>query len=466
MISGFSVIARGSADPLSMTADYSVFRVQGDTANSFVEIHYTLKRNQLKFVPSADGYVSIINFKLLLKNPQGEILDSTSWKAANKIKSLNELNDAGYYISDKLADILPIGNYKIMLMAENGEQSSHVEFNMDVPPFIVGRPTLSSIELAYRITPDTASGKFNKNGLKVMPNPSGLYSQENKMLAVYAEGYGLDTTSMADSIFTVTFNILSEDGNLLESHEPVVYHKPGESAVIATQVPIDSLRGGDYRLRIILADGSDTVISDKNFSIVVSREAAKNTILEGLFRSFSEANNLKSDEDAAKFRNEIIYIATPDELKLFDSLNLTGKASFQKDFWARRDPDPSTPLNEFEIEHYKRYEYVQDTYGQFKGGKAGWKTDRGRVYMIYGEPSEIERFPPTIGARAWERWWYHGIEGGVYFIFVDFENADDYTLIHSTAKNEIKDQNWDKKINMAGQPSYSDPDSPDNSLPR
>jgi hypothetical protein len=68
---------------------------------------------------------------------------------------------------------------------------------------------------------------------------------------------------------------------------------------------------------------------------------------------------------------------------------------------------------------------------------------------MYGEPSEIERFPSSLESRAWERWWYHGMEGGVYYIFVDYETADDFILVHSTKRDEIKDSGWEDKIRVS-----------------
>ena len=72
----------------------------------------------------------------------------------------------------------------------------------------------------------------------------------------------------------------------------------------------------------------------------------------------------------------------------------------------------------------------------------------GRIYILYGEPSDIERNPSSIEERSWQRWWYDSIEGGVYFIFVDFEDTGNYTLVHSSKKDEVKDYNWEDKVKM------------------
>ncbi len=72
----------------------------------------------------------------------------------------------------------------------------------------------------------------------------------------------------------------------------------------------------------------------------------------------------------------------------------------------------------------------------------------GRIYILHGEPSEIERNQSSFEERSWQRWWYHGIEGGVYFIFVDFEGTGAHEMVHSSKKNEVKDYNWEDKVKM------------------
>jgi GWxTD domain-containing protein len=448
LLAGKSSSAPKDSRMLSFDADYAAFRIPGDTTDAYIEIHYDLRRNQLKYEPVENGYEAILDFQLNLKDRDGKLLDSLSWKAANTIAKLSSLDNTGYLISDMISDKLPAGFYRVELFVTNGNKTGAASFPMEVPVFKGDRPMLSSLELAYQIKPDT-SGKFVKNGLHVMPNPSSQFLQDNKKVNFYAEGYGLDTTAAADSMFFVSMEILTPDGQLVKSMPPISYHKPGESAVIATDFPIDSLKSGDYDLRVKLSDGVNNVTAIRQFSVVVSHEVARTAMMNGLLRDYPEANNIVTTDDAKKFRDEIVLIATPDELKLFDSLNLTGKAAFQKDFWNRRNPDPNSSQNAFELEHYRRVKYVSENYGQFKGGHAGWKTDRGRVYVMYGEPSDIERYPQSLEARAWERWWYNGLEGGVYFIFVDFENAEDYTLVHSSKRDEVKDESWEEKIKMS-----------------
>ncbi len=215
-----------------------------------------------------------------------------------------------------------------------------------------------------------------------------------------------------------------------------------------TGFSIATLKPGQYDLRLTLSDGQSICTGSRDFKILATKEQLKYAQKSNVFKDFPEANDIRTDVDAKKFRDEILYIASGSDLKLYDSLNLTGKANFQKEFWNKRNPNPNNPVNTFELEHYRRFQYANNVYGKYGGTSNGWKTDRGRVYIIYGEPSNVERYPSSLDSRAWERWWYDSLEGGVYFIFVDFEIGSDYALVHSSKQGEIRDLEWENKIKM------------------
>ncbi|MCW8824752.1 MAG: GWxTD domain-containing protein, partial [Ignavibacteriaceae bacterium] len=76
----------------------------------------------------------------------------------------------------------------------------------------------------------------------------------------------------------------------------------------------------------------------------------------------------------------------------------------------------------------------------------GWKTDRGRVFLVYGEPSEIDRHPNETDTRPYVIWIYESIEGGVLFVFGDLTGFSDYQLLHSTKRGELRDDSWRRRI--------------------
>ena len=124
-------------------------------------------------------------------------------------------------------------------------------------------------------------------------------------------------------------------------------------------------------------------------------------------------------------------------------MDLDGKRNFMKQFWLNRDTELATFQNEYRGEYLRRLKFVNEKYGS---GKPGWKSDRGRVLLLYGESDEIERFPSSSDNRSYEIWNFYKIQGGVAFIFVDIRGFGDYILVHSTARDELQDHDWQRWI--------------------
>ena len=104
--------------------------------------------------------------------------------------------------------------------------------------------------------------------------------------------------------------------------------------------------------------------------------------------------SLKNELDSQykKWLNEdVIYIITPEERNAFLHLSTNEeREQFIEAFWQRRNPDPDSPENTFKEEHYRRIAYANEHYAS---GIPGWKTDRGRIYIMWGPPDEIDSHP-------------------------------------------------------------------------
>ena len=135
-----------------------------------------------------------------------------------------------------------------------------------------------------------------------------------------------------------------------------------------------------------------------------------------------------------KWLNEdVAYIITQEERDAFKRLQTDDeREQFIEQFWLRRDPTPDTVENEFKEEHYRRIAYANE---HFASGIPGWKTDRGRIYIAYGPPDDIddhssggtyerprEEGGGTTSTFPFQQWRYRDIEGvgtGVVIEFVD-----------------------------------------------
>jgi GWxTD domain-containing protein len=116
------------------------------------------------------------------------------------------------------------------------------------------------------------------------------------------------------------------------------------------------------------------------------------------------------------------------------------------DFWRKRDPNPNTLQNEYKIEYYKR---LLEANMKFKHGFTdGYKTDRGRFYVVYGPPDEIERNDMMADIKGYEIWHYNNLEGGKIAVFAEqqYIGSGIYELVHSTIRNEYRDDDWLNKL--------------------
>jgi hypothetical protein len=103
------------------------------------------------------------------------------------------------------------------------------------------------------------------------------------------------------------------------------------------------------------------------------------------------------------------------------------------EFWQRR------PLG-LKQEYLKRVAYANSHFNIL--GRQGYLTDRGRVYVVYGTPDDYDRHPNEPEYRPYEIWTFNQIQGGVIFVFVQRSSGGDYELVHSTHRNELRDENW------------------------
>jgi GWxTD domain-containing protein len=115
---------------------------------------------------------------------------------------------------------------------------------------------------------------------------------------------------------------------------------------------------------------------------------------------------------------DVAYIITNEERAAFRALATDEEREhFIEQFWQRRDPTPGTAANEFKEEHYRRIAYSNENFAA-PDGLAGWKTDQGRIYIVYGPPDEKESHPSDN--PPFEQWLYRHIDGIGNNVIIEF----------------------------------------------
>jgi GWxTD domain-containing protein len=130
------------------------------------------------------------------------------------------------------------------------------------------------------------------------------------------------------------------------------------------------------------------------------------------------------DRPYADFMSRVSWIITGQERKAFLKLPDAEKPAFIEEFWSRRDPDPTTEVNEFKDEYERR---VDEAARLFRSeSKPGWLTDRGRILILFGPPHDRLTNPSRagVGTSCTEEWYY----GDFPVVFVDRHGDGEYLL--------------------------------------
>jgi GWxTD domain-containing protein len=175
----------------------------------------------------------------------------------------------------------------------------------------------------------------------------------------------------------------------------------------------------------------------------------KRPLTEKQKKANSKALKQELSSTYKKWLNEDVrWIITGEEMTAFKQLsNDEERDQFIEQFWLRRDPTPDTPENEYKEEHYRRIAYANE---HFASGIPGWRSDRGRIYIVYGPADDVETHPSggtytrpidegggETSTYPFEDWRYRYIEGigqEVTLEFVDVCGCGDYHL--TTDPNE------------------------------
>ena len=147
---------------------------------------------------------------------------------------------------------------------------------------------------------------------------------------------------------------------------------------------------------------------------------------ERTFRFRRQALWSLDDKNYRRLIGSLVYIAEPEELKKLREAPPGEREKLWNEFWEKRDPTPGTPYNEVKEEYLERVAYANEHFSL--GRWPGYKTDRGRIYILLGPPDEIEDHPFDVDAYPYQIWYYHTKR--LALIFVDQSGAGDYVLVY------------------------------------
>ncbi len=321
----------------------------------------------------------------------------------------------------------------------------------------------SGIQLLKEIKPANENDFFVKYGYSMPPLYDSYIPERMEILPYMTEIYNTDKILGENTPFLVK-SYIENFGNQYNYFTPVSVFNEFKSApitVFVNQLDIKSLPSGNYILVVELMTSDSTVLTYQ--SIFFQRSNPKIQLEISNFDNVDISNSFVSKITDPKILQEYVSCLYPIgnrmEQEFFNTrvkaIPFENLQNFFYAFWMKRNP--SDPEGAW-LEYYNKVKYVQTTYGS-KIVK-GYRTDRGRVYLQYGPPTNITESPYNPTTYPYEIWHYYYVDdqSNVKFIFYNRDLvSNDYELLHSDKTGEIHDPAWQMKLMKQRHDATSDP---------
>jgi len=276
-------------------------------------------------------------------------------------------------------------------------------------------------------------GEFSRGGFLITAQPHPVLTPTQNQLFYYVELYpGQDVEAV------LVARVLAADGRQMVATAPETVTLTA-AGVAASGLNLMGLPPGEYTVELDVQYPDTTVTRTASFTMAgFETEAA---IAAAVGQSSDVFTQLTEAQLDTLYR-PLVYLMESGERGIYEGLSVEGKRNYLRQFWSRRDPTPDTPGNEMQDQFYRLIAEANRRYRE--GGAAeipGWRTDRGRIYVKYGQPDQVLSRPQSGSTRPYEVWKY--TRGRLRkFVFYDETSLGNYVLIWTNEQREPSRTNW------------------------
>lgn len=445
-------LAQTGAAELRM--DTGTFRYSED--QSLAEVYLSVGASSLRYTRADGGeYVAAVPIRVTIRP-----VAASAPAGAVEAPAYDETLDLRFTVADTSALVpgqvfteqvraaLAPGEYQVTaaIPASAASASVQARADLDVPDYSAGQgPTVSSLELTRRIVRATGpDDPFVKSGMIVQPYPDAFFGGALRRVTFYSEVYGLPDDMAEYTLLTY----------LSDSSRPT--QLPGTEARTSRPVrPVDVVMGavdvaelptGEYTLHLAVLNAANEALAEqsKRFYVINPDVAQpqRNIAIADDDELFYRA---MGEEELALHVDHARVVATSAERDRISGLQSDEeRRSFLLRFWGNRNATAASGNARREF-----YGRLVNANQQFRfRGQPGYRTDRGRVYLLYGPPVNIDRQAFNADSAPFEVWTFDSIpgQGRSTFVFADRFNSGEMELIHSDVVGEVSLPNWQQTI--------------------
>ncbi|RMG42678.1 MAG: GWxTD domain-containing protein, partial [Methanobacteriota archaeon] len=383
--------------PYFDTKVFSTF--EDSTGDPIARIYLQIPNNALTFVKQDSGYRADIQIEVVLSEKENDyVFNRTLSKQVfvPDFESTNAPDINNIFYSD-----IPVtpGDYKATVLVLDKNSNKQVQhkttFKVNQPSKRDHRFLLSGILFSDNFGVDTEG-----NVVEYQPELTNNFASQGKYIMAHFNTFTFEPTDTLLIEYFVRDDrgvVVQHNQYVSSSSEPLVKHF--------------------IRLNRYLFSRHQY-----SFEVIASINGIKQSSQD--YFNFYWKYVPNSVEDLNQALQQLRYIADMDSIKFYLKAPYTERKAYFQRFWKKQDPNPDTPENELMDEYYRRVNFANKNFSIT--GLDGWLTDRGRIYIKFGHPDDIERHPFEAGSYPYEIWRYYN--NRKTFLFIDRTGFGDYVL--------------------------------------
>jgi len=351
-----------------------------------VQVHVRIVYDDLQFIKNGDKYTAKYGLDVVLRNDKKDLAGLQHLERKVTANSYQETNSRVKYDQTKVVFRMAPHTYelRIDLMDHESRQNRVLEKKLTFSEDGWAR----DFKLGDVLMMDSTGTPHMNNGIL----------KDHPLFVVYSL-----YSSPKDDV-SLFYKIESEtEQTVVQNDIPLIGSGPFYTDTI--EVNTQNLKQGNYRF-------------------VLGAKRSDKTLLRGYTFTLLQQNLPSYIGNLDLAIRQLKYIASDEEYKKLMNAPPFRKEALFREFWDRRDPTPDTATNEKMEEYYRRVAIANEN---FSGYNDGWMTDMGRVFIIFGNPSDIERHPFDTHTKPYEIWYYYDIDR--QFVFQDKEGFGEYRLV-------------------------------------
>ena len=392
--------------PYFNTEIFPTFTREG--SQRILRIYIQILNDDVTFVRADSGFMAELQLDFYLADENKDFVFNKGEKKKIYVDTFEETNSRE--IENTFSTDIPVDSGKYEAVITVGDKNSGKQVNRKVVfkvPSFSKLPFLVSDVIFFEEFETNETGQI----VKFTPNVTNNFSGSLSNIFLYFNTIVLDSNQI-DSL-DIEYTIRDPSNTVNQSNRYSILASQGFKEHFI-RLNRHHFEGTKYTLTITVAQNRQQYKTEKFFS-------------------FYWTLSPNSPVDLKLALEQTVYIGNSDSIDYYLKRPFAEQKQYFEKFWAEVDPNPETAKNELMDEYYKRLSYANRTFSTMS--VEGWKTDRGRIFVKFGQPDDIERHPFETNSEPYEIWRYYSVRK--VFLFIDRLGFGEYILHPSYLDEEF-----------------------------